>query len=132
MQIIIDIPKDVYKETLRTEIWNDYEKRAIRFAIRNCTKLPKRHGDLKDMSNLHLTREDPIYSEKDVERAISSKVEDVQNALDSLYNLVCGQYDGVFKGKDADEYQRMLQNIRNADKLLNEINEINNMLSKER
>lgn len=48
MQIVIDIPKDVYKETLRTEVWNDYEKRAIRFAIRNCTPLPKRHGNLFD------------------------------------------------------------------------------------
>ena len=60
---------------------------------------------------------------------ISSKVEDVQNALDSLYNLIYSQYDGVFKGKDADMYQRMLQDIRNADKCLNEINEINNRLS---
>ena len=60
---------------------------------------------------------------------ISSKVEDAQNALDSLYNLIYGQYDGVFKGKDADDYQRMLQNIRNVDKCLNEINEINNRLS---
>ena len=52
MQIVIDIPKDVYKETLRTEIWNEYEKRAIRFAIRNCTPLPKGHGRLIDASNL--------------------------------------------------------------------------------
>ena len=60
---------------------------------------------------------------------ISSKVEDIQNALDDLYNLIYGQYDGVFKGKDADEYQRMLQDIKNADKYLNEINEINDRLS---
>ena len=60
---------------------------------------------------------------------ISSKVEDAQNALDSLYNLIYGQYDGVFHGKDAEAYQRMLQDIRNADKCLNEINEINDRLS---
>lgn len=60
---------------------------------------------------------------------ISSKVENARNALNSLYNLIYGQYDGVLKGKDADEYQRMLQNIRNADECLNKINEINNRLS---
>lgn len=37
--------------------------------------------------------------------------------------------DGVFKGKDADNYQKMLQNIKNADEYLNEVNEINNRLS---
>ena len=52
MQIVIDIPKDVYKETLRSEIWNEYEKRAIRFAIRNCTPLPKGHGRLIDENEL--------------------------------------------------------------------------------
>ena len=29
---------------------------------------------------------------------IPSKIEDVQNALDSLYNLIYGQYDGIFQG----------------------------------
>lgn len=48
MKLIIDIPKDVYEETLRTEAWNECEQRAIRFAIRNCTRLPKRHGRLID------------------------------------------------------------------------------------
>jgi hypothetical protein len=60
---------------------------------------------------------------------IPSKIEDAQNALDSLYNLIHSQYDGVFKGKDADNYQKMLQNIKNADEYLNEVNEINNRLS---
>ncbi len=45
-------------------------------AIENGTPLPKGHGDLKDMGNLQyvfdLTREDPIYSGKDIERAIKS------------------------------------------------------------
>lgn len=60
---------------------------------------------------------------------ISGRIEDAQNALDSLYNLIYSQYDGVFKGKDADDYQKMLQNIKNADECLNEVNEINNRLS---
>lgn len=45
-------------------------------AIKNGIPLPKGHGDLKDMGNLQyvfdLTREDPIYSGKDIERAIKS------------------------------------------------------------
>lgn len=48
MRLVIEIPKDIYKETLRTDIWDDYEKRRIRFAIRNGKRLPKRHGDLID------------------------------------------------------------------------------------
>ena len=39
-------------------------------------KLPKNHGDLKDMGNLKyvfdLTKDNPIYSGKDIERAIKS------------------------------------------------------------
>ena len=49
MQIVIDIPKDVYAETLRHDFWSEYEKRAIRFAIRNGTRLPRHYGDLKDV-----------------------------------------------------------------------------------
>ena len=52
---------------------------------------------------------------------IPSKIEDVQNALDSLYNLIYGQYDGIFQGEDAEKYQRMLQNIKSMDRGLNEV-----------
>ncbi len=60
---------------------------------------------------------------------ISSKVEDVRNALDSLYNLVYSQYDGIFQGEDAEKYQRMLQNIKSIDKYINEVNDLNERLS---
>lgn len=60
---------------------------------------------------------------------ISSKVEDIKNALDSLYNLVYSQYDGIFQGEDAGKYSKMLQSIRGADRYLNEVNDINNRLS---
>lgn len=60
---------------------------------------------------------------------ISSKVEDVKNALNSLYELAYGQYDGIFQGKDAEKYQRMLQDIKSADRCLNEVNDINDRLS---
>ena len=60
---------------------------------------------------------------------ISIKIEDVQNALDNLYNFVYDQYDGIFQGKDAEKYQRMLQDIRSADRCLTEVDELNARLS---
>ena len=60
---------------------------------------------------------------------ISSKVEDVKNALNSLYELVYSQYDGIFQGEDAEKYQRMLQDIKSADRCMNEANDLNNRLS---
>lgn len=60
---------------------------------------------------------------------ISSKVEDIQNALDSLYELIYTQYDGIFQGKDAEKYQRMLQDIKSADRCLTEVDELNAWLS---
>lgn len=60
---------------------------------------------------------------------ITSKVEDVKNALNSLYELVYGQYDGIFQGEDAEKYQRMLQDIKGADRCMNEVDELNNRLS---
>ena len=60
---------------------------------------------------------------------ISSKVEDVKNSLNSLYELVYSQYDGIFQGEDAEKYRRMLQDIKSADRCLNEVDEINNRLS---
>ncbi len=44
--------------------------------VANGVPLPKGHGDLKDMGNLpyvfDLTREDPIYSGKEIEQAVNS------------------------------------------------------------
>ena len=57
---------------------------------------------------------------------ISSKVEDVKNSLNSLYELVYSQYDGIFQGEDAEKYQRMLQGIKSADRCMNEVDELNN------
>ena len=61
---------------------------------------------------------------------ISSKVEDVKNALNSLYELVYSQYDGVFQVEyQRILYQRMLQDIRSADRCMNEVDDLNNRLS---
>ena len=60
---------------------------------------------------------------------ISIKVEDIQNALDNLYELIYIQYDGIFQGKYAEKYQRMLQNIKSADRCLTEVDELNDRLS---
>ncbi len=60
---------------------------------------------------------------------ISSKVEDAKNALNSLYELVYSQYDGIFQGEDAEKYQRMLQSIIRANSCINEVDDINDRLS---
>lgn len=60
---------------------------------------------------------------------ISSKVEDVQNALSSLYNLVYSQYDDIFQGEDAEKYRRILQDIESADRYMDEVTELNYRLS---
>ncbi len=60
---------------------------------------------------------------------ISSKVEDVKNALNNLYELVYSQYDGIFQGEDAEKYRRMIQDIKGADRCMNEVNDINDKLS---
>ena len=60
---------------------------------------------------------------------ISSKIEGVQNALDSLYDLIYTQYNGIFQGKYVEKYQRMLQDIKSADRCLTEVDELNARLS---
>lgn len=51
-EIVIQLSEDVYKETVRTEAWNEYEKREIRSAIRNGIFLPKKHGRIGDLDAL--------------------------------------------------------------------------------
>lgn len=77
MELVIKLDEETYKEVIdRTE--NDTLSLGIKLieAVQNGTQLPKGHGDLKDMDNIQytfdLTREDVIYSGKDVERAIKS------------------------------------------------------------
>lgn len=60
---------------------------------------------------------------------IESKIEDANNALDSLYNLIYSQYDNIFSGDDEKKYLRMLDAIKSASRCLNEVNEINIVLS---
>lgn len=60
---------------------------------------------------------------------ISSRIEDIQNSLDNLYDLIYHQYTDIFQGKYAEKYLRMLQDIRSADRCMNEVNELNARLS---
>ena len=60
---------------------------------------------------------------------ISSNIKDIKNTLSSLYELSYGQYDNIFQGEDAKKYQRMIQSIKNAEKCINEVDELNNRLS---
>ncbi len=60
---------------------------------------------------------------------IESKIEDTNNALDSLYNLIYREYNGVFSGTDNDKLLRMLDAIRAASRCMNEVSELNTSLS---
>ncbi len=74
-EIVIRIPEEDYKKISNSNpsYADDFN---LYYAIKNGVKLPKGHGNLKDMGNLpyvfDLTREDFIYSGKDIERAINS------------------------------------------------------------
>lgn len=74
MQIVIDISEEMYEELKYLNVHGFTT--AVEEAVANGTPLPKGHGDLKDMENFlcmfDLTIEDPIYSGKDIERAIKS------------------------------------------------------------
>lgn len=77
MHIVINIPEYEYNKICSGHFdTNGYFKMNLKEAFRNAIHLPKGHGDLKDMGNIQyvfdLTREDPIYSGKDIERAIKS------------------------------------------------------------
>ena len=78
MQIVIDIDEETYADIKKGKVYSSYRDvpQESVLAIANGIPLPKGHGDLKDMGNLQyvfdLTREDPIYSGKDIELAIKS------------------------------------------------------------
>ena len=82
IKVVIKIPEEMWKQ-----IKKGYVPLGISKYLKNGVTLPKEHGDLKDMGNLpyvfDLTREDFIYSGKDIERAIKSMTTiieaDVQN-----------------------------------------------------
>ena len=70
IELVIKIPEHYYENNIMNDLPMYLTEDNI-IAI-----LPKGHGVLKDMGNLQyvfdLTREDPIYSGKDIERAIKS------------------------------------------------------------
>ena len=78
MQIVINIDEETYTDIKKGKVYSSYRDvpQESVLAIANGTPLPKGHGDLKDMGNLKyvfdLTRDDSIYSGKDIERAIKS------------------------------------------------------------
>ncbi|MBR2248561.1 MAG: hypothetical protein IJ880_16355 [Bacilli bacterium] len=75
IELVIKIPEESYIALMEIK---DALQRMAGFEkfIVNGTPLHKGHGGLKDMGNLpyvfDLTREDPIYSGKDIERTIKS------------------------------------------------------------
>lgn len=74
IELVIKIPEEMYQHYKK--VWQQRRGSIPESCIAFGTPLPKSHGDLKDMGNLQyvfdLTREEPIYSGKDIERAIKS------------------------------------------------------------
>lgn len=74
VEVLIKIPKELYQMIKEDTLLP--KNLCISEAIQNGIVLPKGHGDLKDMGILKyvfdLTREDNIYSGKDIERAIKA------------------------------------------------------------
>lgn len=74
MEIVINISEEEYNKIKENDM-GFYNGRFFQM-VRNGIPLPEGHGDLKDMENFScvfdLTIEDPIYSGKDIERAIKS------------------------------------------------------------
>lgn len=75
IELLIKIPEEVHKSITNGKNYISYQE-YVEEAIKNGISLPKGHGDLKDMGNLQyvfdLTREDSIYSGKDIEQAVKS------------------------------------------------------------
>lgn len=76
IELVIKIPEEKYNQIINRYQGSNVRPKDYEIAIINGIQLPKSHGDLKDMGNLQyvfdLTREDPIYSGKDIELAIKS------------------------------------------------------------
>lgn len=82
IEIVIKIPEETYQKIKETNMVISGRRNGIRLdyilfsAVNTGTPLPKGHGNLKDMGNLpyifDLTRDDPIYSGTDIERAVNS------------------------------------------------------------
>ena len=76
MQIVIDIPKKHYENLAKIANAGEEPLGYLERVVMRGTPLPKGHGDLKDIGNLKyvfdLTKDDPIYSGKDIEQAVKS------------------------------------------------------------
>ena len=60
---------------------------------------------------------------------ISSKIEDVKNALNDLDELVYSQYNGIFEGVDDIIYERIRELIQSAHRYMDIVDCHNNRLS---
>lgn len=82
MQIVIDIPEEVYNEAI-----TDYKMNLTYFEkfIADGTPLPKGHGKLKDADALILNNKDYIVTTADLESEVRNEMvewinEDIENA----------------------------------------------------
>lgn len=101
-EVVIKIPEEQYKYILKSDnsaFADLVSKEMMMYAIKNGTPLPERHGDLKDMGNLKymldLTREDFIYSGKEIERTVKSMTTIVEsNKEEQTKKKEGNEYDG--------------------------------------
>lgn len=90
MQIVIDIPNKIYESVQDgTYCGTLYEE------LKNGTPLPKGHGDLKDVSKIHLDKFvncknyslHPLHSE-DFKRGYNFAIDDVWNVLREAQTII--------------------------------------------
>lgn len=77
MKIVIEIDEARFADIQRiASVQTERRTETVEQIIAKGVILPKGHGDLKDMGNLKyvfdLTRDDPIYSGKEIEQAVKS------------------------------------------------------------
>lgn len=53
MQIVIDIPKEYYKNLLNNNRFSSEEIPIVSLAVASGIPLPQNHGDLKDMDDIY-------------------------------------------------------------------------------
>lgn len=73
--IVITIPDEVVKNETYTQYLGCMSSKLDE-VLHNAVKLPKGHGELKDMGKLkyifYLDRDEPVYTGKDIKKAIDS------------------------------------------------------------
>ena len=86
MQIVIDIPEELYKANLRgleaEELWD------LRIAMKNGTPLPKGHGRLIDADKINLAKYVNVYNYSKYSKVSSEYKSGYNSAIDDVINII--------------------------------------------